>query len=107
MADRKYRHWVAAQAVTRTIGVDGHIEAWQTFASLRADVDPATPSAVQRQVSTTLTAPVTQLVKTPYRRDLSIAHRLLFKGRLLYIIAIQNAGERNEDLMLACEERAT
>jgi head-tail adaptor len=46
-------------------------------------------------------------VKTPYRRDLSIAHRLLFKGRLLYIIAIQNAGERNEDLMLACEERAT
>jgi head-tail adaptor len=62
---------------------------------------------VERSVAATIQTPITHIVDTDYRSDLTAAHRLLFGTRALYVRGLQNVDERNKTLSLACEERAT
>ncbi len=102
------RHFVALQSVTgRTASGDGYIETWDTYAQVWAAVKPATAAMVERSIAQTLTTPITHIVETDYRSDVSSAHRVLFGDRKLYIRGLQNAEERNKTHTLACEERAS
>jgi head-tail adaptor len=100
------RHQVALQAITNRAALgEGYVDTWTTYATVYAAIMPATASQVERSTSQTLQTPISHLVETDYRADVTTAHRLQFGTRYLYIRGLQNIDERNWTLMLACEER--
>lgn len=102
------RHSVELQAITgRTAAGDGYVDAWETYATVWASVEPATASAVERLTAQTQQVPITHIVELDYRDDVLAKHRVLFREtRALYIRGIQNVEERDKTVVLSCEERA-
>jgi head-tail adaptor len=110
--------WAALQAPTRTVNTEGYTDVWTTYATVRASIEPATASSIERQAGATIQTPITHLVEIWHRDSrapedvpgpsgkISVKDRVLFRGRALYIAGMQNPREDNRRLILACEERA-
>ena len=111
---------VDLQRPVQVVDTEGSRQEWETYAaSVRAAVEPASQLRVERYVSATIeTPPISHLV-TIYHREsratpqadpgqhglIHTADRVLFRGRALQIISMQNPREDNRTLILACEER--
>jgi head-tail adaptor len=110
---------VHLQSVTRTTTANGVEEAWVTYATVRAAIEPATPARAERLLVATIQAAVSHFVTIWFRPSrtrredapgsygqIHPSDRVLFGERALYIAGIQNVMEANRQLILACEERA-
>jgi SPP1 family predicted phage head-tail adaptor len=100
------RHKIELQRSVNVVTPEGYTTDWDTYATMRAAVEPATPKDVENFVGATITTPISHLVTMRYRAGVKAEDRVLFRARALYIAGMQNPKEANRELVLACQERA-
>lgn len=75
---------------------------WTTYCTAYASINPVSgkePFLAQQHL-----AQVSHKVRIRYRSGITADMRVLFGSRVLDIKAVLNWGERNEELLLPCEE---
>lgn len=103
----RMRHQVAVQNPTRTTDGDGGYTETYTAASpspVWAQIDPATPSAIERIAGNTVEAPITHIVTIRFHASVTTRTRLVFGLRNLFVRGIQKVDEVGEWMVLSCEE---
>jgi SPP1 family predicted phage head-tail adaptor len=102
------RHRVVLQSLTtgETAGDGGYSETWADTATVWADVQPASASATEAVLGAAERAPITHTVRMRYRSGVTPRNRIKLGTRYLYVTGLQNIGEIDRELVLACEERA-
>ncbi len=103
----KMRHQVAVQNPTRTADGDGgYTESYAAAAPspVWAQIDPATPSAIERVAGNTIEAPITHIVSIRSHASVNMKTRLVFGSRNLAVRGIQKVDEVGEWMVLSCEE---
>lgn len=104
----KRRHRVRLENPTLTTDGDGGYTAvWSllTPGVAWASVEPATAQRMERFGANAVTANASHVVEMPYHSGVTIQTRLIFNGRVLTVVGLQNPAERNIDLILACTEQ--
>ena len=101
------RHRVTLQTNTpvEEASGGGYTDSWADTATLWANVQPAPAAGVEGVIAGAERVPLTHTVTTRYRSGITAKHRLKYGTRYLYVTGIQNVGERNREIVLACEER--
>lgn len=69
-----------------------------------ASIEPATPRDIERRVGNTVASAVSHIVTIRYLDGVTTETQVVFGTRRLYVRGTQNPEERNEMLLLACEE---
>lgn len=69
-----------------------------------AAIEPATARDVERRVGNTIASTVSHIVTIRYLQGVSTGTQVVFGARRLYVRGVQNPEEKNEQLVLACEE---
>ncbi|CAB4177357.1 Bacteriophage SPP1, head-tail adaptor [uncultured Caudovirales phage] len=67
-------------------------------------IEPANASNVERLFAGLSQFVISSLVRCRYRTDVGPTSQWLFGTRILRVRGIQNVGERNRELVMACEE---
>ena len=88
------------QLVSDTGG--GYTKTWNSFAQVWAHLAPSRGD--ERLQGLQLTGEVTHRVTIRYLSGVSVAMRVVYGSRYLNIRAVLNHDERNEYLLLLCEE---
>jgi SPP1 family predicted phage head-tail adaptor len=101
------RHLVTVQNPTRTATASGgYTESWTSAEPMTAWVHVAPVAGVTEGVSAQVErAAITHEVTARYHSGITQRSRLAFGSRYLYVRGIQNLDERNQVMVLACEER--
>ena len=105
------RHTVALQAPTLAVTPAGSAAAWDTYATVRAAIEPLPLTWFERPVSATVQTPVTHKVTIRYRADVSAKDRVFHEGQDLRILDLRHLDKTLRSLgkhwtELACEARA-
>lgn len=83
----------------------GYTDTYPTLAvNVPAAIEPATATDIERRVSNTVEAKVSHIVTMRYLTGVTTQTRVRFGSRVFYVRGVQNVGERNIELRLACEE---
>lgn len=69
-----------------------------------AEIKPATVRDMERVFAGTVQSTASHMVTMDYHPQVTTKTRLLFGTRTFAITSVQNPEEKNEDLVLACEE---
>ena len=100
------RHRVRLQALALTPdGGGGFTESWSDLAEIWARIQPV--AGVELMLGEQRQHRVTHDVMIRYRLGIQPSQRLIYDGRVFYVLGIVNAGERDAFLTLHCEERTT
>lgn len=103
----RLRHRVTLQTVAGTsiVGDGNPSPTPTTIASdIPASIEPADASNVERQFAGVAQFPISSIVRVRYRADVTPNSQFVFGSRILRVRGMQNVGERNRELLLACEE---
>lgn len=84
--------------------VDGYTAA--TPSPVWASVEPATEANVERLAGAKVEAKYSHVVEIRYHASVTTKSRIVLGARALLVRAVVNPGERNERLLLGCEEVA-
>lgn len=105
----KLRHSVALENPgSGTPNADGGFDSsWVALvpSPVSAAVEPAAQRSLERLVSNTVAAEVSHVVTIRYHPDVTTKTRVVFEGRYLYVVGMQDPEERHVELILACTER--
>jgi SPP1 family predicted phage head-tail adaptor len=106
-----YRHRVTVQNPGASVpdGDGGYTEGWSDAdpATLDVSITPATTSDVERLTAGTVAATATHMVRGRFHPGITLASRLIFKGRTLNVIYVGNPDERDLELVMLCAEQLT
>lgn len=100
------RHRVTIQS--RGTGQDdygGQVTTWTDLATVDAEVKPL--SGKELVAAQAVQSVVTHQVCMRYRADVTAQTRLLYRGRILNILAAPSVDERDRELQLICSEGLT
>ena len=100
------RHRLDVKNPTRaTDGQGGYVDTYAAAspATVWGRIQPATPSAIERQIGNTIEAPISHLITIRYHAQVSTDTQLVSSGSTYFVRGIQNIEMRNQSLMLACE----
>lgn len=105
------KHSGQLQRPTTTVNTEGSAPAWNTYATVRAAIEPLPLTYFERQVSATIQTPVTHKVTVRYRADILAKDRFLHQGQDLRIMDLRHLDKHMRSLgthwtELACEARA-
>ena len=104
----EYRHLVTFEAPGDKVadGEGGYTQEWTplTPPTWYVAIQPATARDLEHVAAGTVTTSATHLVTGDYRADVTTEARIVHEGRHLQILGIQNVDERDETMMLVCEE---
>lgn len=99
----RLRHRVDLQAATRTDdGYGGGSEAWTTFASAWAEVNPS--SGTEVAAAGAVQGQTVYEVRLRYRTDLGPQHRIVHGSRVLWVQGVTSDPRRNL-IVATCVER--
>lgn len=101
------RHRVDVENPARvTDGDGGYTDAYTaaTPSPVWAQIEPATPRAVERLTGNTVEAPITHIVTLRTHDGITTKTRLTFNGRRFHVRGLQRVDEQTHWLRLACEE---
>lgn len=106
----RLRHRISVQSVTRTAdttGGGGYSETWSTVphGETWASVDPVSGSYAERVAGAKVAEVVTHIVRLRHLPNVTTDCRVLFGDRVFDVRGVSNIGERDRELLLACEER--
>jgi SPP1 family predicted phage head-tail adaptor len=81
----------------------------QTFSDLsprswQVEIKPATARDLERVTAGTAMASATHIVTGPYRADVTTKTRILFNGRLFFVVGVSNPKERGIETIALCNE---
>lgn len=84
----------------------GYTEAWTNLSpgTVWAAIQPATARDLERRVASTVQASASHLVTIRFHSGVTTKTRILFGTRIFNVTGITNPDEKNEALILACEE---
>lgn len=103
-----YRHLVTFEAPGARVpdGEGGYTEAWAPLdpPTWYIAIRPATARDLEDVTAGTTTASATHVVTGDYRADVTTKARLVHEGRQFEITGIANLDERDETMILLCEE---
>ena len=100
-------HRVAAQSASEvTSSLGQRVKTWTTIGTYWASVEPISHKGRERERALAIRSDASHFVYLRYGAPLTTQMRLLFRGRALNIVSIQNLGERNIILELLCTEVA-
>jgi head-tail adaptor len=108
---RTFRHVVQVQGPGDPVpdGDGGYTEAFGplTPPDWHCAISPASPKDLENIGSGTVIAQATHIVTGRYHKGINTETRLLFRGRVLNVVAVVNVDERDRELQLACAEVVT
>ncbi len=86
---------------TRTV-TGGFTKAWNDFASVYADVEPV--SARERLIAFKMQGEITHKITIRFLSGVKSRMRVVYNSRIFNIRGVVNPSEKNERLVLLCEE---
>ena len=102
------RHQVRLETPTTTAdGEGGYTTTWALLGVVYAAIEPATQRSLERLVANAVSSDASHVVTVRYIDGVTTKTRVLFLGRVLSVVGIQNIEERNEILRLACTEQVS
>lgn len=97
------RHYVSIQRLTQSSdGEGGFTSIWTTVGTMWASVNPI--RAIQQYQFKSINVDATHHITTRGYTDINEKDRILFKGRFLEVMTIENIQERDFELFLTCKE---
>ena len=102
------RHSVRLENPTLTADGDGgYTTSWAMLSPgiVSASIEPATQRSLERLVSNAVSSDASHVVTMRYHSGVTTKTRVVFLGRTLNVVGVQNIEERNEILRLACVEQ--
>lgn len=97
------RHYVSIQRLTQSSdGEGGFTSIWATVGNMWASVNPI--RAIQQYQFKSINVDATHHITTRGYTDINEKDRILFKGRFLEVMTIENIQERDFELFLTCKE---
>lgn len=85
-------------------GAGGYTESHAIIATVWGDLEPVTSMNLERVFGGKLQGEATLVATIRYRSDVTLSGRIIFGARTFEIVGLQNPGERNVTLLLACTE---
>uniref|UniRef100_A0A6M3J723 Putative head-tail joining protein n=1 Tax=viral metagenome TaxID=1070528 RepID=A0A6M3J723_9ZZZZ len=104
------RHQVRLETPTETADGDGgYTTTWALLDPpvVWAAIEPASQQRLERVVANAVSSDTSHIVTIRYHSGVTTKARVVFAGRTLSVVGVQNVQERNEILMLACVEKVT
>lgn len=104
------RHRLTVQNPTRASDGDGgYTDTWAAASPspVWGKVEPSTPDRIERMVGNTVDAPVSHIVTLRFHSGITAKTRLTLDGRYLAVRGVQNLLDKDQWLVLACEEITT
>lgn len=101
------RHQVSLETPTRVAdGQGGFTESFAVTSPspVWSEIEPATPSKMERLVGNSIQGTITHLITLRYHAGVTTKTRVTFGSRRFYVRGIQNVEERGQWLRLSCEE---
>lgn len=99
----KLRHRILIEQAAETRDADGSvIEAWSTYATVQASIEPI--SAREYFAAQSTQADVTHRINLRYLAGVTPKMRVSYGSRLFDILSVINVDESNRELQLMCRE---
>lgn len=102
----RLKHQITIQQPTRTSdGMGGFTQVWNTFATVRAAVEPL--RGKEQFEHQQIQSSITHRIRIRYRSGITPKMRIQFEGtRYFHIHSVINIEERDREMQLMCEEVA-
>ena len=82
--------------------LDSEDEEWEDIATTWASINPI--SGKEYYSAETINSDLTHKIRLRYRRGITPDMRILYNGRIFYIVSVINEYEKNTMLQLMCRE---
>ena len=82
--------------------LDSEDEDWKDIATTWANINPI--SGKEYYSAETINSDLTHKIRVRYRKGITPDMRVLYNGRIFYIVSVINEFERNSTLQLMCRE---
>ena len=82
--------------------LDSEDEEWEDIATTWANINPI--SGKEYYSAETINSDLTHKIRLRYRRGITPDMRILYNGRIFYIVSVINEYEKNTMLRLMCRE---
>lgn len=82
--------------------LDSEDEEWEDIATTWASINPI--SGKEYYSAETINSDLTHKIRLRYRRGITPDMRILYNGRIFYIVSVINEYEKNTILQLMCRE---
>ena len=82
--------------------LDSEDEEWEDIATTWASINPI--SGKEYYSAETINSDLTHKIRLRYRKGITPDMRVLYNGRIFYIVSVINEFERNSTLQLMCRE---
>lgn len=82
--------------------LDSEDEDWKDIATTWANINPI--SGKEYYSAETINSDLTHKIRLRYRKGITPDMRILYNGRIFYIVSVINEFERNSTLQLMCRE---
>lgn len=82
--------------------LDSEDEDWKDIATTWANINPI--SGKEYYSAETINSDLTHKIRLRYRKGITPDMRVLYNGRIFYIVSVINEFERNSTLQLMCRE---
>ncbi len=82
--------------------LDSEDEDWKDIATTWANINPI--SGKEYYSAETINSDLTHKIRLRYRKGITPDMRILYNGRIFYIVSVINEFERNSILQLMCRE---
>lgn len=82
--------------------LDSEDESWKDIATTWANINPI--SGKEYYSAETINSDLTHKIRLRYRRGITPDMRILYNGRIFYIVSVINEYEKNTMLQLMCRE---